>query len=93
MDTIATTDAETEAFEDAVEAKRQLVTAANEALQLSMASAQPLIAKLKGLVSDLEANTVKLKRSSRNEYHSIYSGSYQRMQGQIEKTNQNQFER
>ena len=39
MGTIATTDAETEAFEDTVEAKRQLVTAANEALRLAMASA------------------------------------------------------
>ena len=77
QETIAETNAETVAYQDTLEAKQRLVKEANAALRNAIASAQPLIAKLQGLVDKMNATTVKITPLvSRNECHPSYSGSY-----------------
>ena len=64
QENIAVVNAEETAFQDTLEEKQRLVEEANAALRNTTSSGQPLIARLQGLVSDLNANTVKLTRSS-----------------------------
>ena len=59
QEAIADTNAETAAYQDTVEEKQRLVKEENAALRNTIASAQPLIAKLKGLVDEMNATTVK----------------------------------
>ena len=64
QENIAVVNAEETAYQDTLEEKQRLVEEANAVLRNTIASAKPLIARLQGLVGDLNANTVKLTRSS-----------------------------
>ena len=64
QENIAVVNAEEIAFQDTLEEKQRLVEEANAALRNTVASGQPLIARLQELVNNLNANTVKLTRSS-----------------------------